>query len=115
MGKTLREKLAGLPEPRQSKIKAEAQELITEEMSLRELRKGLALTQKRLAEKMGIGQDEVSRAERRADMLISTVRNYVTAMGGELDIVARLPGHPDIHLTHLGDLLEDEEEVPTCA
>ncbi len=110
MGKTFRDKLARLPTDRQKHIHAEAEELIAEEMSLRALRKQLNLTQKWLAKEMGIGQDEVSRAERRTDMLVSTLRNYVAAMGGELDIVARLPGQPDVHLMQLGDVIEDEKE-----
>jgi hypothetical protein len=62
-----------------------------EEMPLSELRRARELTQSTLATAMGINQGDVSKIEQRTDCYISTLRNYVTAMGGELDIVARFP------------------------
>ncbi len=77
--------------PRSSQeIEGRAAELIAEEMSLRD-RQALKLTQERLAEALGIGQDGVSRLEKRSDLLISTLRSYVEAMGGSLSIVAEFP------------------------
>ncbi len=110
MGKNLKDKMAALPEDRQQRIQTEAAALIADEMSLRELRKDLEFTQARVAESLGIGQDEVSRAERRADMLVSTLRNLIAAMGGELAITARFPDRRDVNITNLGDVLQDEED-----
>jgi hypothetical protein len=62
-----------------------------EEMPLSELRRARELTQSTLASTMGINQGDVSKIEQRTDCYISTLRNYVSAMGGELDIVARFP------------------------
>lgn len=58
-------------------------------LSLRELRKSRNLTQAALATSIGCTQSAVSRMERRADMHVSTLRNYVEATGGVLRIVAQ--------------------------
>ena len=94
---------------RRKKIEGRAAELIAEEMSLRDLRQALKLTQERLAEALGIGQDGVSRLEKRSDLLISTLRGYVEAMGGSLSIVAEFP---DRHPILLSGLATVEAELP---
>ncbi|MBO6948480.1 MAG: XRE family transcriptional regulator [Rhodospirillales bacterium] len=109
MGRTLKDKIANLSAERRDRVREETQHLIDEELSLRELRRHLTLTQTQLAERLGVGQDEVSRTERRADMLLSTLRNYIEAMGGTLDIVAQIPGRAPVHITQLRDILEREE------
>ena len=58
---------------------------------LGELRRARQLTQKTLAETLGMSQSEVSKVERRTDLYVSTLRRYVEAMGGELQIFARFP------------------------
>jgi DNA-binding XRE family transcriptional regulator len=83
---------------RRAKIEARAAELIAEEMSLRDLRRALELTQERLAETLGIGQDGVSRLEKRSDLLISTLRSYIEAMGGRLELIAEFPERPPVVL-----------------
>ena len=62
-----------------------------EEMPLNELRAARLLTQESIAKSLGINQAAVSKIERRADMYISTLRDFVAAMGGELEITARFP------------------------
>ncbi len=62
------------------------QELL--EMDLRTLREAMGLTQEELAERITITQSQLSKMERRDDHRISTVRRYVAALGGELEIVA---------------------------
>ena len=89
---------------RQKKIESRAAALIAEEMSLQELRKAHALAQQRVAEKLGIGQDGVSRLEKRSDVLISTLRGYVEAMGGELSLIAEFPGRTSIVLSGLATM-----------
>ena len=79
---SLERKLAELSPARREKVEARAQQLIAEEMTLRDLRKARGLTQVRMAETLGIGQDGVSRLEKRSDLLLSTLRSYVAAMGG---------------------------------
>ena len=86
---------------RRRKIAARAATLIAEERSLQELRQAHKLTQKRMAQVLGIGQDSVSRLEQRSDLLISTLRNYVEAMGGTLSLVAEFPDKEPVILTGL--------------
>jgi predicted XRE-type DNA-binding protein len=91
MAKSHEEVMASLPARRRERIKARAKELIEEEMTLRDLRSVQQLTQERVAELLGIEQDSVSRMERRADMLLSTMSSYVEAMGGRLRLIAEFP------------------------
>jgi transcriptional regulator with XRE-family HTH domain len=58
-------------------------------IELNELRKARKLTQEQLAERLGIRQSNVSKMERRADLHVSTLRDVVEAMGGELRVTAR--------------------------
>ena len=67
---------------------ARAQQMLAE-MPLHELRKARAMTQVTLAATMERSQGEISQLERRTDCYVSTLRSYIEAMGGELDIVAR--------------------------
>ena len=85
--KTLDQMLEGLPRERRETIEARTYELVLEENALRRLRKARKLTQARLAELLGMRQDSVSRLERRSDLLLSTLRSYVEAMGGSLKLV----------------------------
>jgi DNA-binding transcriptional regulator YiaG len=57
--------------------------------NLKALREAVGVTQSALAEAAGISQAELSRAEAREDHLVSTLRRYVEALGGELEILAR--------------------------
>lgn len=61
------------------------------EMPLHELRQAKALSQATLAETLHVNQAAISKMERRTDMYISTLRNYIRAMGGELEIIATFP------------------------
>jgi DNA-binding XRE family transcriptional regulator len=61
------------------------------EMPLQELRNARGLSQKMLAEALGIQQPAVAKMEKRADMYISTLRSHIEAMGGQLDITAHFP------------------------
>jgi transcriptional regulator with XRE-family HTH domain len=85
------------------KIKARAAELIAEEMTLRELRRARKLTQVRLAKTLGITQDSVSRLEKRTDLLLSTLRKTVTAMGGKLSLVAEFPDRAPVVLSRIAE------------
>jgi DNA-binding transcriptional regulator YiaG len=98
---TLRGKMS--PE-RRARATERAQEMLRA-LPLQELRHARDLTQATLAESMDCGQDEVSKLERRADMLVSTLRRYVEAMGGSLEIVATFPDG-EVRISSLGDLAE---------
>lgn len=99
------EVLAGLSPEMRARVEARRQELIEEEMTLRDLRSVQHLTQERVAEILGVEQDSVSRMERRADMLLSTMSSYVEAMGGKLRLVAEFPNRRP-YTVRLGDLSE---------
>jgi hypothetical protein len=63
-----------------------------EELTLQELRRGLSLTQVDVARTAAMTQSELSRVESRGDHLISTLRRYVEALGGELEVAAIFGG-----------------------
>ncbi|MCC5869057.1 MAG: XRE family transcriptional regulator [Gammaproteobacteria bacterium] len=74
----------------QSRSRAASQaQAMLDEIPLYELRKARGLSQKTLAELLHVQQPAVARLERRTDMYISTLRNHIEAMGGELEILAR--------------------------
>ena len=104
MGRTVNEKLAQLPQPRREKIERRAAELINEELSLRELRRALGRTQARIANSLNVGQDTVARYEQRSDMLLSTLRRYIAAAGGELSLIAEFPGRAAVRLKGIGEI-----------
>jgi transcriptional regulator with XRE-family HTH domain len=101
MSVNVREKIKKLNSVQRNKVAARAAELIAEEMSLRELRKARKLTQTRVAKALGITQDSVSRLEKRSDLLLSTLRKTVKAMGGDVRIVAQFPDRAPVVLSHL--------------
>lgn len=74
------------------------------DLTLAELRKARSLTQDQLAADLQVGQASIAKLERRTDMYLSTLRRFVQAMGGELEIVARFPDQPDVRLRGLGEL-----------
>jgi DNA-binding XRE family transcriptional regulator len=63
-------------------------EQLRQDMTLAELRKAFSLTQDTLAKNLNVKQAEISKIENRADMLMSTLRNFIQAMGGELEVRA---------------------------
>ena len=95
--------ITGLDPERRRKVEDRAAELIAEEMTLRELRKARELTQVTLAHELGITQDGVSRLEQRSDLLLSTLRRTVEAMGGSLSLIARFPDRPPVELSGIAE------------
>lgn len=103
MAKNLDHVLSSLPADRRAKIAERAAELAT----LKDLRLAMHKTQVELADVLHIGQESVSRLEQRSDMLLSTLRSYVEAMGGKLELVARFPNRPPVVIDHLSDKSRD--------
>lgn len=99
MARNLDQVLDNLPARRRAKIEARAAELAT----LKDLRQAMQRTQEDLASVLHIGQESVSRLEKRSDMLLSTLRGYVEAMGGKLELVAHFPNRPPVVIEHLTD------------
>lgn len=104
MARTLDEVIGSLPLDQQQEIATKAAQLIEEEMTLRDLRKAHELTQTRMAEALHISQDGVSRIEKRSDFLLSTLRSYVEAMGGQLRLVAEFPDRKPVIIAGLDTL-----------
>lgn len=98
MARKLDEVMASLPKARQQRIEARALELAT----LKDLRQAAQQTQEQLAVSLGVGQDTISRLEKRSDMLLSTLRHYVESMGGKLELVAQFPNRPPVVIDRLG-------------
>jgi len=97
MAKKLEQLMADLPAKRRAGIEARAGKLAT----LKDLRQAVEQTQQELAAALGVGQDTISRLEKRSDMLLSTLRRYVEAMGGTLELVAQFPNRPPVVIDHL--------------
>lgn len=104
MARTLDEVIGGLPPDQQRDIETAAAHLIEEEMTLRDLRKAHELTQTRMAEALNISQDGVSRIEKRSDFLLSTLRSYIEAMGGQLRLIAEFPDREPVTISGLDSL-----------
>ena len=96
-------KIKTLSPAQRKKVEARAAVLIAEEMTLRDLRKARDLTQARMAEQLGITQDGVSRLEKRSDLLLSTLRKTVEAMGGSLSLIAEFPDRAPVVLTGIAE------------
>lgn len=99
MARKLNDVMGALPKTRQRRIEARAMELAT----LKDLRQAAQQTQAELAATLGVGQDTISRLERRSDMLLSTLRHYVESMGGTLELVAQFPNRPPMIIERLGE------------
>ena len=84
----------------QKRIKAKT-DVMLQEMLLNELRQARAMSQEKLADELNIKQSSVSKIEHRTDIYVSTLRSYIEALGGELNIIAKFPeGQIKINLLH---------------
>ena len=92
-----------------ARAQSEAEALRLEEgMDLAEVRRALKLSQDEIARTLQIGQGSVAKIEKRADMYVSTLRRFIEAMGGELEIVARFPDHA-VRIKTFAELTEKED------
>ena len=109
--RTLDQIIADLPPDRRAKVTARARKLVAEEKALRHLRQARDLTQQSMATLLHIDQAGVSKIENRSDMLLSTLRSYVEAMGGSLRLVAEFPDGV-AELASLGEVLDTARPMP---
>lgn len=100
----LKDVLDALPPERRAEIDRRFEELVNEVESLRELRRISEMSQAKIAETLKISQPAVSKIEKQTDMYLSTLRSYVEAMGGELDVIVRLPGRGPVKVRSLEDV-----------
>jgi transcriptional regulator with XRE-family HTH domain len=80
------------------------------EMPLHKLRQAQKLSQQRLGELLEIPQSSISKIEHQADMYVSTLRSYVEALGGELEITAKMPDG-NVRISRFEKIAEDRELV----
>jgi len=111
MARTLNEVLAGLPKARKDRIAARPRVLRDEVESLKALRKAAGKAQGDVALSLQISQPSVSKIEKQSDMYLSTLRNYVEAVGGDLELMVRFPKQKPLHLSGLGEIPEKHEPV----
>jgi transcriptional regulator with XRE-family HTH domain len=102
MARKFRELMEAMPAERRARVNAETARLEAE-MRLRELRNSRDLSQADLADALDTDQGNVSRLERQADMYVSTLRRYLEALGGTLEIVAHFPDR-DVRITQFREL-----------
>jgi DNA-binding XRE family transcriptional regulator len=102
MPKKFRDLTARKPPAWHAAVEARKRQLLTE-MPLHELRRARQLSQEQLAEELGASQPEISKIEHRTDMYVSTLRRFVEAMGGKLEIIAQFPDGT-VRITQFHDL-----------
>lgn len=89
--------------PQARKKSASLTRKMLKEMPLHELRLARGLSQQDLARLLNVQQPAIAKLERRADMYLSTLRNHIEAMGGQLDILARFP-EGEIRITNFSSI-----------
>lgn len=115
MGRSLTDVIASLPQDQQAEIETRYQQMRREVEGLRELRQIAGKAQEDIATALNIKQPSVSKIEKQADMYLSTLRSYVEAVGGKLELIVQLPGAPVLRLDHLGDIVESRRPARTVA
>lgn len=94
---------AKMPEPARAEVRARAAELLRE-MALADLRRAHDLTQHDVAKKLNVNQAWISKFERQTDMYLSTLRAYVEAVGGQLELFARFADGNTVRINGLAEL-----------
>lgn len=98
MSKSLKELRGKIKPEVQAAARAKAVGIIAE-MTLAEARKARGLSQTALAQGMNLAQPNVSQIENRPDALVSTLNDYIEALGGTLEIRARFPDGQEVEIT----------------
>jgi transcriptional regulator with XRE-family HTH domain len=104
MASSLDDVLAAMPEERRARIKARAADKVREIEGLKALRKLTRHSQEQIAQSLGVKQPSVLKMERQADLYLSTLRRFVEAAGGTLELRVELPGTGVFTLTGVGEI-----------
>jgi DNA-binding XRE family transcriptional regulator len=113
---TMAKNFKGLQEkmPREARLRSEASAAkMISEMGLAELRAAMDMTQESLANALHVKQASISKMERRSDMYISTLSKIIEAMGGELQIVAKMP-NGNVKIRQFTQIRQDESETASA-
>jgi DNA-binding transcriptional regulator YiaG len=109
MAKNFKELQEKMPPEARLRSEASAEKMISE-MGLAELRTAMDMTQESLANALHVKQASISKMERRSDMYISTLSKIIEAMGGELQIVAKMP-NGNVKIRQFTQIREEESET----
>ena len=107
MAKKFRDLRAKMSPKSQAKANEKAQDLLSS-LPLAELRQAMLLSQEQLAAELNVRQPAVAKMEKKTDMYISTLRRFIEALGGQLDIRAHFPDG-DVRINQFSDL---DKKVP---
>jgi DNA-binding XRE family transcriptional regulator len=110
VGRNLIDIIGALPTERQAAAEARHEALRNEVEGLRELRQIAGKAQADVASVLNIKQPSVSKIENQADMYLSTLRSYVEAIGGQLELVVKLPKRGAVRIHQIGDGLAHAPE-----
>lgn len=102
MVRSIEDVLAALPADRQARIAARTEALVAEIEGLKAFRQLADRSQEQIAQTLGIKQPSVARIEKQTDLYLSTLRRFVEAAGGTLELRVELPGKGVLHLTGIG-------------
>lgn len=105
-GRTLDEVMADLTPEQRARVEARTAELQAEIEGLKALRKLAARSQEQIAQSLGIKQPAIVKIERQTDLYLSTLRRFVEAAGGKLELRVELPGTGAFTLTGIGEIEE---------
>jgi transcriptional regulator with XRE-family HTH domain len=103
--------MASLPEERRERIEARAAELHREVEGLKALRQLAKRSQEQIAQGLGVKQPSVLKIERQTDLYLSTLRRFVEAAGGTLELRVELPDVGVIRLTGMGELTGESDSA----
>jgi len=107
------ERIRSHPEA-QAHYEAVREQIEQHQATLAQVRKARALTQQRIAEELHMDQSEVSRLEYRSNMLLSTLRSYVRATGGDLHLIATYPDAEPVHLLVGAESADQADPTPAA-
>lgn len=106
MGRRIDEVIGKLPKERRNRVTKRANEMAKEMIahadSLRVVRQALSKTQAEIGQGLGLSQNAISQLEGRSDLLLSTLRRYVKALGADLAIVVRMKDGSKVVLEGIG-------------
>lgn len=112
---TVDQLIATLPVEEQAALQAARARGVAEVEGLHALRKLVGRTQAAIGRKLNVKQPSVHQIERQTDLYLSTLRRYVEAAGGELELRVSLPDHGTVVLTGVGEIAERADEPASKA
>lgn len=102
MGRTVKQIRSAMTPEDRAEVEARTAELIAEVEGLKAFRVLAERSQEQIAESLGIKQPSVHKIEKQTDLYLSTLRRFVEAAGGSLELRVELPGKGVLHLTGVG-------------